>query len=155
MTKPDDGDKGDTGGDTAGLEDLARRFQDLWRDQMAAMSADSDMAGMMSQWMAAVGGAAAPGQPPGAFNPADPAAWMAAFGAGMPGASTKDADHDTTAHPPTGPAGAAPAAAASGAGDVADDRLERRLGDLERRLERLEAGVAGKGGGTAKRTRRR
>jgi hypothetical protein len=155
MARPDDGDTGNKGGDTAELEDLARRFQDLWRDQMAAMSADRDIAGMMSQWMAAFGGAASPSPAPGAFNPGDPAAWMAAFGAAMPGASTKDTDHDTTEHPPAGPAGAAPAAAASGAGDVAGDQLERRLADLERRLERLEAGVGGAGGGAAKRTRRR
>ena len=155
MTKPEDDDTGNKGGDTAELEDLARRFQDLWRDQMAAMAADQDMAGMMSQWMAAFGGAARPTPAPGAFNPADPAAWMAAFGAGMPGAATKDAHDDTTKSPPTEPSGAAPAAAASGAGDVAGDQLERRLAGLEQRLERLEAALGKQGGGTAKRTRRR
>ncbi|MCK5497192.1 MAG: hypothetical protein KAI80_12320, partial [Hyphomicrobiaceae bacterium] len=77
----------------ADLEDLAKRFQDLWRDQMAATAADPEFTEMMGKWMAAFarGGGQAPGMPPGMFpgmppgmfpgaatGPAgtmDPAAW--------------------------------------------------------------------------------
>ena len=37
----------------ADLEDLAKRFQDLWRDQMAATAADPEFTEMMGKWMAA------------------------------------------------------------------------------------------------------
>jgi hypothetical protein len=64
----------DSGGDaTADLQDLARRFQDLWRDQMAATMADPEFMEMMGKWMAtfsAAGGqqpVSPPAMPPGMF----------------------------------------------------------------------------------------
>ena len=151
-------------GAAADLEDLARRFQDLWRDQMAATAADPEFMEMMGKWMAAFGPGAGPAKaaPPGMFpgmsatGPAgamDPAAWMAAMQAAMAGAARKDEADDARKGAP--PAGATAAADASGAGDVAGDGFERRLAALEQRMDRLEAALGGAGGGTAKRTRRR
>jgi len=147
----------------ADLEDLAKRFQDLWRDQMAATAADPEFMEMMGKWMAAFapGGARKPGLfpgmppgiAPGAGGATDPAAWMTAMQAAMTGAARKDGADDGN----TGatPAGAAAAAGASGAGDVAGDEFERRLAALEQRMDRLEAAPGGAGGGAAKRTRGR
>ena len=153
------------------LEDLARRFQDLWRDQMAATAGDPEFMEMMGKWMAAFApGARAgsdmkpppamfPGMPPGMFPGAaaggamDPAAWMAAMQAAMTGAAGKDGADDGNTGATS--AGAAAAADASGAGDVASDGFERRLAALEQRMDRLEAVPDGKGVGPAKRTRGR
>ena len=153
---------GKDGGKSSGadLEDLARRFQDLWRDQMAATAADPEFMEMMGKWMAAFapGGGQMPGAglppammqgPAGAMNPA---AWMAAMQAAMTGGAAKGGTHDAK----TGavPAGAAAAADASGTGHVAGHEFERRLADIEQRLDRLEAAIEDKGRGPAKRTGR-
>jgi hypothetical protein len=163
----------DRGKDAAAdLEDLARRFQDLWRDQMAATAVDPEFMEMMGKWMAAFApGAAqkpgpAPGMPPGMFpgmppgmaatgpgGAMDPAAWMTAMQAAMTGAARKGGADDGKTGAPS--AGAAAAADASGAGDVAGDEFERRLAALEQRMDRLEAAPGGAGGGAAKRTRGR
>jgi len=155
-----------TGKEAADLEDLAKRFQDLWQEQMAATAADPEFMEMMGKWMGAFTaggmsppGTSMPGMAPaglaGMPGPMDPAAWMAALQAAMTGAATagKGRTDDRSASPPA--TGAKAAADASGAGDVAGDRLERRLAALEQRLERLEAALGKPGGGTAKRTRRR
>ena len=141
----------------ADLEGLAKRFQDLWQAQMAASAADPEFMEMMGKWMGAFGAggmtppATMPGAPPGGLpgmaGPMDPAAWMAALQAAMTGGAAGDGGK--------GPAGATAAAAAPHAGDVGGDGLERRLADLEKRMERLEAALAKAGGGTAKRPRRR
>ncbi|MEE8444708.1 MAG: hypothetical protein V3S44_05115 [Alphaproteobacteria bacterium] len=136
----------------ADLEGLAKRFQDLWRDQMSASAADPEFMEMMGKWMGAfTAGAKPPGAlptagmvPPG--MPMDPAAWMAAMQAALAGG-----DRNEEGKPK---AGSKAAAAASGAGDVAGDKLERRLAGLEARLERLEAALDGARGGPAKRPRR-
>jgi hypothetical protein len=147
----------------ADLEDLARRFQDLWRDQMAATAADPEFIEMMRKWMALFsgGGGQAPAAPPGMFPgmpgvpglPADPAAWMASLQAAMAGAAVKGGANDGTTG--AAPAGTASAAHATGAGHVAGDELEHRLAALERRMDRLEAAIGGARGGPAKRTRAR
>lgn len=140
----------------ADLEGLAKRFQDLWREQMAASAADPEFMEMMGKWMGAfAAGANPPGAPPfgGPAMPGsmDPAAWMAAMQAALAGgAAGGDRNDDRTPK-----AGAKAAGAASGAGDVAGDELERRLAGFEERLERLEAALGGQGGGPARRTRRR
>jgi len=165
-------DGNDSGKDAAAdLQDLARRFQDLWRDQMAATAADPEFMDMIGKWMAAFSptGASRPAQPPGTMpgllpgmfpgtmpgpgGAMDPAAWMTAMQAAMAGAARKDGTDDGNTG--TTPAGAAAAADASGAGDVAGDEFERRLAALEQRMDRLETALGGAGGGTAKRTRRR
>ena len=173
-------DGNDSGQDAAtDLADLARRFQDLWRDQMAATAADPEFMEMMGNWMAAfsAGGigkpgsppgmppgmmpgvppgmfpGTIPGMPPGPGGAMDPAAWMTAMQAAWAGAARKGGADD--GYTDAKPAGAAAAADASGTGDVAGDEFEHRLAALEQRMDRLEAALGGAGGGTAKRTRGR
>ena len=149
----------------ADLEGLAKRFQDLWQAQMAASAADPEFMEMMGKWMGAFGAggmtppATMPGAPPGGLpgmaGPMDPAAWMAALQAAMTGATAGPRSGPDDGGGNKGAAGATAAAAAPHAGDVGGDGLERRLADLEKRMERLEAALAKAGGGTAKRPRRR
>ena len=160
-----DGKKSDRNA-AADLENLAKRFQDLWRDQMAATATDPEFMEMMGKWMGAfaAGSGQAPGIPPGIFpgmppgmatGPAgamDPAAWMTAMQAAMTGAARKDGANEGTG---ATPAGATAAADPSGSGDVSGNEFERRLAALEQRMDRLEATLGGAGGGTAKRPRRR
>jgi len=168
MTKP----KGRHGGNASDIEDLARRFQDLWREQLTAMAADPEFVEMMGKWMGAAGGAGPFGLPPTlpgavagtggatAFGGFDNAAWLAALGEGPPAAARgrMEQTDDQTAAGRRGPSQAGPAAASasSRAGRVAGDELERRIADLERRLDRLEAalGAAGrKSPGRARKSR--
>lgn len=157
-----------TGKDAAAdLEDLARRFQDLWRDQMAATAADPEFMEMMGKWMAAFAPGTAqkpgpapgmfpgmlPGMPPGPGGAMDPAGWMAAMQAAMAGAARKGGTDDGKTG--AAPAGATASATASRAGHVASERFERRLAALEQRIDRLEAALDGQGGGAAKGPRRR
>lgn len=160
--------KGTGTNEAADLADLARRFQDLWQEQMAATAADPEFMEMVGKWMGAFtaggmgpAGAKPPAMPPtgpaGLPGPMDPAAWMAALQAAMAGVAAAgkggtDERSERGAVPPQ--AGAKAAAAASGAGDAAGDRLERRIAALEQRLERLEAAIGKPGGGAARRTRR-
>jgi hypothetical protein len=148
------------GKDAADLEGLARRFQDLWQEQLAASAADPEFIEMMGKWMGAfaAGGARPPGLPAGGMaGPMDPAAWMAAMQQALTGAGAagKDRANDASAGARPPKAGVKAAAAASGTGDVAGDELERRLADLEQRVGRLEAGPGGEGKGAPARTRRR
>lgn len=142
------------------LEGLAKRFQDLWQEQLAATAADPEFMEMMGKWMGALagGGARPPATPAGvAPGPMDPAAWMAAMQQVMAagrGAGKEEAD-DASAGKGGSKAGAAAAAPASGVGDVAGGELEHRLADLERRVERLEAGLGAKGKRAPARSRRR
>lgn len=155
----------------ADLEGLARRFQDLWQDQMAAVAADPDFAEMMGKWFgAAATGAPPPGptagpfsapfpgmMPGAAFGQMDPAAWLKALGldaSGGAAAGSKTAD-DPTAAKATSPTGAKATPASSGSGDAAGHQLEHRLADLEQRLERLEAAIGGTRGSAAKGPRKR
>src|SRR5262245_39735128 len=143
------------------LEALARRYLDLWQDQMAAMAADPELSDTLARlWQttaaagpagwAALWGAAVPprGPAPGGAG----ASRAGAPGAGVWGTGTHDAA-----------AGAAAAAAAprERADDVAD--LARRVAELEVRLGRIEAALAVAGhaagqhvsGGGERRARRR
>jgi len=135
------------GRDDAALEDLARRFQDLWQDQLAATASDPEFMEMMGKWMGAFAAAgmhppAAPPPAPGIAGPMDPTAWMAAVRQAMAAAGAAGegrADDGAGGRAPA--AGAKAAAAASRTGDVGADEFERRLADIERRVGRLEAGL--------------
>jgi len=148
------------GKDAANLERLAKRFQDLWQEQLAATAADPEFMEMMGKWMGAfaAGGAPVPGPPAGGMaGPLDPAAWMAAMQQALAGtgAAGRDRANDASAGARSPKTGAKAAASASGTGDVAGDKLERRVADLEERVGRLEAGIGGKGKVASARTRRR
>jgi len=134
----------------ADLDDLARRYLDLWQDQMSALAADEDFARLMQRIMGGMGMTAAAG----------PAAWpalMAAMRAGARGERAGDGDerHATGTDGPRAPAGAAAPAPASDGGGPGLDRLARRVAALEKRLAALEAAGPGARGGARKPARKR
>ncbi|MDP6391279.1 MAG: hypothetical protein QF654_15395 [Alphaproteobacteria bacterium] len=154
------------------LDDLARRYLDLWQQHMAEVAADPEFLDAMSRLFAAFNPAGNPaanpfmnpmGTPaanpfanlqamnPQANNPQsmnammDPAAWMAALGTAMPAPSTPGStSRDRASSAAKARRTAAAAAPSDGGGDGLRE-LERRRAGLEERLDRLEA--APKGGG--------
>ena len=104
------------------LDELAKRYLDLWQDQIAAMAADPDMAhamGRYAQLFATVG-------------PAGFAGIWAAAADGLKGNGTGGAFADFFNQPAPPAGGPAPAGAAHG--DRGDE-----LAELRRRLAVLEA----------------
>jgi hypothetical protein len=126
--------------DAPDLEALAKRFLDLWQDQVAASVADPALAEWLSRFLAAPG---APGAVAGLAKhgetPNDAAAFADIFAAMAAGYTP----------------GAPPAAASSGAGDDRLDELSRRLADCEKRLSALEPGAGKPGGKPRRRPRKR
>lgn len=117
------------------MESLARRFLDLWEDQLAAMAADPDQAEALSRMIALSGPAA--GGFPQSMNDA-----MRIFQQGF----TQNSDHSQTqpsSQAPPGPAGTAPAAPASGGGGDELGELTARISALEKRIADLESGPSG------------
>ncbi|MGE5475638.1 MAG: hypothetical protein ACM3Q1_03215 [Bacteroidales bacterium] len=130
---------------------LARRYLDLWQEQVSAMANDPALAETLAQ------GVAMMAQMPASILQA------AAAGAASTVNQARAADAGSSVpsdSPATGPAagntpGAAPAAAASdGARDDADG-LARRLAAVEERLAALEARLGAAGGSPAPKPGRR
>ena len=124
------------------LDTLARRYLDLWQDQVAAMAADPELSEtMMRLWQNAAA--------------AGPAGWAQLWAAAAQAQGATGSSRDFTAS--AAPSGPAPAAAPPR--DRGDDvaELGRRVAELELRLGRIEAALAvgprGERGGA--RTRRR
>jgi hypothetical protein len=105
---------------------LARRFLDLWQEQVAAAAADPALAEMMRRLAESQ------------------AAWAALWTAAGPSAQHGRPD-DVPAPAPVPPHGAAPAGDASGGGGDAV-RLAERLAALEARIAALEAVGGGRSG---------
>jgi hypothetical protein len=155
--------------DQADLDELARRYLDLWQDQMTALAGDEEFAETLQQLTTAMGAAATAGS----------TAWAAAWPAMMaglqpPGATQRESDGqgaaDETGKGAEGTAAGAPgrqgaavetaagAAAAAGppggGGDVLE-QLARRLAALEERIAALEGGARRAGRGAARSAGRR
>src|SRR5690606_10711372 len=139
---------------TPELQELARRYVDLWQDQATALAADPAVAETLQRVMATFG-VAASGLP--AARQAWPAALASLMTAAQPqagpgnvgAAAGKEQDKHGRASAAT--PGAAPAAAASAGGGTDLERLSQRLAALEQRLAALE-GDAGTGGAGKRRT---
>ncbi|HEV8015510.1 MAG TPA: hypothetical protein VGP48_08235 [Stellaceae bacterium] len=116
------------------LAALARRYVDLWQDQLTAMAADPALAESTARLLAALVPAGWPPQPRHQDDDA---------GIFSPGSGTRST---------TGPAAAG---AASGQRDRSVDKLTRRLAALEKRLAALEAGIRPRGRNAQPRARRR
>jgi hypothetical protein len=118
------------------LETLARRYLDLWQDQVSALAADPEFTetlGRLLQVSAALG----------------PAGWMSLWTAAAAGLQPQKGQNPHAARPfTTGnaaparaaeTAGPAPAAASPGDGNADLAELRRRLAVLEERLGRVAA----------------
>lgn len=112
------------------LDDLARRYLDLWQEQLGALASNSEAADLMARTIALMNA--------GAAN-------FAAMAA--PGGPGNDGEkHDATAatgdsNPGNGEGAQAPGAAHGGA-DTNLDELHERVARLERRIAELEAGAS-------------
>jgi hypothetical protein len=107
------------------LANLAKRYVDLWQDQLSAMAADPELAESMARLFAAL----------------VPPAW-----ARWPGAARNEA---------AAPAGAAATGTPSHDGDGGVAEFARRLAAVEERLAALESGAHGNGAGTRSKRRPR
>ena len=106
--------------DTPDMEDLARRYLDLWQENLNALTHDQDAAKVMAQTMAMMSSGAQ------------------AFASAAQSAAAAGSDHD---HDPTSERAAPPPPVDGDPGlDVAE--LHRRLAALEGRVAELESEVA-------------
>jgi hypothetical protein len=135
------------------LDDLARRYVDLWQDQMTALAADPEFAESLHKVMAAMG-VAASGMP--AMWSAWPAALAGVMAAARPaprgGSEAEErqeadgksagAAPDGTRKPAAAPGTAAAATAPAGGGPDLGV-LAERLAALEQRILALEGGSGG------------
>ncbi len=148
----------------ADLDELARRYLDLWQDQMTALAGDKEFAETMQRLMTTMGLAAT----------AAPEFWRAwpATMAGMqaaeqtqgasddesreagPSAPTQRARGSTAGTAAGTPDGTEAPAAASDGGESGLDQFARRLGALEERIAALEAAGSRRRGGTASKPRK-
>jgi hypothetical protein len=155
------------------LEELARRYVDLWQDQMTALAADPEFAESLQKVMAAMG-VAASGLP--AMWSAWPAAMSTLMSAAQPGTQsgmTNPQEQETDEKPAGGKqnasgqaagpgtskaglskAGAEAAAAASHGGGPDLGVLEERLAALEQRIRSLEGGTGRARRGTKAKAKR-
>jgi hypothetical protein len=122
--------------DAPDLEQLARRYMDLWQDQMAAMVNDPKLADSMAQAYRLVTTSAA--------------AITQATGIKTRSGEAHESDKDNA--PSTG---TAPPAVPSGVPGDDASVLARRVAELEERVARLEAALAGTGGASAPKPRSR
>ena len=117
--------------DPPDLSVLAKRYVDLWQDQLIALVAHPELAESLARVLAAF--------------PVPSVTWPPAAGAG-----SAHNGHGPSAAPRT-----ATSAAASGGSDHQLRELARRLATLEERLSRLEAGTPDGGKRARKKPRRR
>jgi hypothetical protein len=110
------------------LAALARRYVDLWQDQLTAMAADPALAESTARLLQALVPA---GWPPQQRSQDNDASIFSAPGSAAPGFSKPGFSK-------TGPKAAG---AASGQRDRRVDELTRRLAAVEKRLAALEAGI--------------
>ncbi len=125
------------------IDELARRYLDLWQDQMTALAGDREFAESLQKLMTAMGTAR---DAAATAAPEFQRAWMGVMTGQQPGQQpgqkpgqpTKATADDGT----PGRAPGAPAAATAPDGGSADlDQLARRLAALEERIAALEAGA--------------
>jgi hypothetical protein len=123
--------------DAPDMDKLARRYLDLWQDQVAALVNDPSLAESMAK----------------AYTLMTRGATAFAAAAGLPVTPAKTEAHDTNVASPASPG---PASTAVPPADPGFDavQLARRVAELEERVVRLEAALAASGGSPAPGPRR-
>ncbi|MEL0018540.1 MAG: hypothetical protein VW709_01595 [Rickettsiales bacterium] len=117
-------------GEPPDINDIAKRYLDLWQDQMSGMAADPEWIAAMSRLCLSAGAAGDPARLAENFT-AGLEALKASFD-GTTGGAAGDAKRQQTE------VGSAPAAGASDDGGDDIRELRHRLAALEERLARLE-----------------
>lgn len=138
--------------DATDLDQLARRYLDLWQDQTAAMTNDPMVAAAMGQAYALMT------QGMAALFTAGGSPATSKEATSKEATSTETGADDSTNFSTTARAdavGASPAAASSDDASVDSVRLALRVAELEKRVLRLEAALAERRGRTEKSDRRR
>lgn len=152
--------------DTPDLDDLAKRYLDLWQEQLRVMAADPETVASVSRLFETMSGASAAGDKSGAAGgmppmPANPMAWLTGLGMMPPQAASGGANPFDSVfaqfvqHAAQTPGGSTPAGAASDGGGDELHELERRLALLEKRIDALESGAKRGGKAAAKKSRKR
>jgi hypothetical protein len=140
--------------DKADADELARRYLDLWQDQMSALAADQDFARALQKLMTGMGLAGAAASAPWTAWPT----MMAGLAPAPQGDATADAHTRRDSEQAPGSRRAAPGAAAAGSAPGGRDadlgELARRLAALEKRLAALEGGARPGRGGPARKPRK-
>jgi hypothetical protein len=137
---------------------LARRFIDLWQDQLSAMARDGQSNEVLQQWSrfwvaagAPPGSMTSPGGLPSGDEPTAEATAAASPTKGTETRETSARDPTSDRLPSVGPK---TAGAPSGHGDVELDELTRRVRELEARLAAMESANPPAGGTPAGGSRR-
>jgi hypothetical protein len=152
--------------DTPDLDDLAKRYLDLWQEQLRAMASDPETVASVSRLFATMAGAAGANDKSGATGgmppmPTNPMAWMTGLGMMPPQAASGGANPFDSVfaqfvqNAAQGSGGSAPAGASSDGGRDELHELKRRIAALEERLDAVESGAGGRSKSTAKKSRKR
>ncbi len=154
----------------ADLDELARRYLDLWQDQMTALAGDREFAETMQRlmttmglaataapefwraWPATMAGLQAAGQTQGTSDDQSREAGPGAPARSARGPAARGSAARTSAAGT--PAGTAAPAAAFDGGESGLDQLARRLAALEERIAALEAGGPKRRGRAASKPRK-
>jgi hypothetical protein len=152
--------------DQLDLEELARRYLDLWQEQATALAADPNFAAALKDLyaggeaaarlgdaVAAWGAMLPPGLFPGGLPPRHPDdSQGGSDDQAADGRAEREASTARRGAKPPGPP--APGAASHDGGHDLDE-FARRLAALEERIAALESGARGKGRGAARKPRKR
>jgi hypothetical protein len=142
--------------DPPDLQDLARRYLDLWQDQLRAMAADPDMMATVGRMLAASARQPETGKLPSAAP--DLLAWWQTAAAALqplqPMGGATHRDPGTAARRPSAEARSEAASAPSDGGGGSLRDIERRLAALEARLDALEPGAGARRGSAQAKPRR-
>lgn len=128
------------------MNDLAKRYLDLWQEHLAQTASDPETMEALGRIIESLSAwAPGPGSLPGVPIPGGPYAWGPRPDHGTETATERSRSEN----------GPQAAAAAPDDGDGASDFLNRRIARLEDRIAELESQLAGQGGRASGRSKGR
>ncbi|MDP6785578.1 MAG: hypothetical protein QGI13_00480 [Rhodospirillales bacterium] len=128
------------------IDTLARRYLDLWQDQLSALAADQNVAEVTAKTIELMNSGLT-----AMASVAETATRSSGPGGAEPSPQQPSKDHDNTIDSP----GTTTVAATSGRSDHDLAEFSRRLGALEQRVAQLETGTGTSGKGSRTRPKRR